>query len=114
MTRPVGWGPLQTLFAEAEARSEHGGGYPAHVKREFERYLSCGQLAGGFTRVACRSCGYERLVPFSCKGRTVCPSCMARRMADTALHLSEQVMPDVPYRQSDSSTQIARFSFRKA
>ena len=90
---------LQTLFAEAEARSEHGGGYPAHVKREFARYLSCGQLAGGFTRLACRSCGQERLVPFSCKGRSVCPSCVARRMADTALHLTEHVMPDVPYRQ---------------
>jgi len=90
---------MQTLFAEAEARSEHGGGYPAHVKREFERYLSCGQLAGGFTRLACRSCGHERLVPFSCKGRSVCPSCVARRMADTALHLTEHVMPEVPYRQ---------------
>ena len=32
---------MQTLFAQAEARSEHGVGYPAHVKREFERYLSC-------------------------------------------------------------------------
>ena len=90
---------MQTLFAEAEARSEHGVGYPAHVKREFERYLSCGQLAGGFTRLACRSCGHERLVPFSCKGRSVCPSCVARRMADTALHLTEHVMPDVPYRR---------------
>ena len=28
--------------AEAETRSEHGVGYPAHIKREFERYLSCG------------------------------------------------------------------------
>ena len=88
---------MQTLFAEAEARSEHGGGYPAHVKREFARYLSCGQLAGGFTRLACRSCGHQRLVPFSCKGRSVCPSCVARRMADTALHpqvelLLEQVV----------------------
>ncbi len=90
---------MQTLLAEAEARSEHGGGYPAHVKREFERYLSCGQLAGGFTRLACRSCGQQRLIPTSCKARSVCPSCVARRMADTALHLTEHVMPDVPYRQ---------------
>ncbi len=36
---------IETLFAEAEGRSEHGFGYPEHVKREFWRYLSCGILS---------------------------------------------------------------------
>jgi hypothetical protein len=36
---------IQTLFAQAEADSEHGFGYPRHVVREFERFLSCGVLA---------------------------------------------------------------------
>jgi hypothetical protein len=86
---------VQTLFAEAE---QHGAGYPTHVKREFERYLRCGQLQRGFARVRCSGCGFERLVPYSCKGRSLCPSCVARRMADTAAHLVDHVLPVAPYR----------------
>jgi hypothetical protein len=40
----------QTLFARAE---EDGPGYPAHVKRELERFLSCGILQAGFARIRC-------------------------------------------------------------
>ncbi|MBK6848228.1 MAG: transposase zinc-binding domain-containing protein [Proteobacteria bacterium] len=87
---------VQTLWAEAEAAS--GFGYPSWVKHEFERYLGCGLPPGGFTRLRCRGCGCERLVGFSCKGR-LCPSCVARRMADLALHLVDHVLPSAPYRQ---------------
>src|SRR5262245_20125057 len=38
----------------------------------------------------------ELLLPFSCKRRGFCPSCAARRMAPTAPHLVECVMPWVP------------------
>ena len=46
-------------------------------KREFEAYLRCGILAHGFARVRCEGCAFERLVPFSCKGRGFCPRCGA-------------------------------------
>ena len=36
---------------------------------------------------------------FSCKKRGFCPSCGARRMAETAALLSDEVFPDVPLRQ---------------
>ncbi len=36
---------------------------------------------------------------FSCKRRGFCPACGARRMAETAAHLVEQVIPHVPVRQ---------------
>lgn len=75
---------FNTLLAEPEASSAYGGGYPAYVKREFERYLSCGQICCGFARVKCGPCGHDQILPFSCKGRSICPSCMARRMAGTA------------------------------
>jgi hypothetical protein len=88
---------MQTLFAEAEARSPHGYGYPSYVKHEFERFLGCGLACRGFARIACR-CGFERLVPYSCKGRAICPSCLGRRMADTAAHLVDHVLPKAPYR----------------
>jgi hypothetical protein len=44
-------------------------------------------------------CFFERLVAFSCKKRGFCPSCGARRMAETAALLSDEVFPDVPLRQ---------------
>lgn len=39
------------------------------------------------------------LVAFSCKRRGICPSCTARRMADTAAYLVDRVLPSAPYRQ---------------
>ena len=37
---------------------------PAFVRREFEKYLTCGQLSEGFSRVHCGGCGFDRLVGF--------------------------------------------------
>lgn len=90
---------LRTLLAEARERSEHGFGLPRHVERELERYLECGVLAHGFARVRCEACGREELLAFSCKGRGFCPCCTGRRMADTAAHLVDCVLPVAPYRQ---------------
>lgn len=39
-------------------------------------------------------CGKDDVVAFSCKGRGSCPSCGARRMADTAPWLVDCVIPD--------------------
>ena len=44
-------------------------------------------------------CKHEHLVAFSCKGRGFCPSCAARRMAETGAKFVEEVLPAVPYRQ---------------
>ncbi|MCP5090414.1 MAG: hypothetical protein GY949_05785, partial [Gammaproteobacteria bacterium] len=77
----------ETLFAEAQQRTEHGYGYPLFVEQTFRQYLDCGQLQNGFTRLRCAGCGFERLLAFSCKRRGLCPSCEARRMEDTAAHL---------------------------
>ena len=64
-----------------------------------ERYVDCGQLANGFVRVRCTSCGDDRLVAFSCKVRGLCPSCDGKRMTEEAAHLVDAVLPIVPYRQ---------------
>jgi hypothetical protein len=89
---------IETVFAEAEL---NGSGYPQHVKHEFERFLSCGILSAGFARIQCAQpgCTFERLVAYSCKGRCICPSCVARRMADCAAHLVDNVLPIAAYRQ---------------
>jgi hypothetical protein len=89
---------LETMLAEARERSEHGFGYPRFVEKAFRSYIECGCLPRGFVRLKCRNCGYERLLAFSCKSR-ICPSCHARRMHDVAFHLTDHVLPRVPYRQ---------------
>ena len=68
-----------------------GEGLPRFVEQEFRNFLQCGWLAGGFARFRCGDCGLDRLVPFSCKARAMCPSCGGRRMAERAAHLLDHV-----------------------
>ena len=100
--------PQQTLLyqlveahypALLDQLAQQGKSLPDHVHREFEAYLKCGRLEHGFLRVRCDKCHFERLVAFSCKKRGFCPSCGARRMAETAALLADEVFPDVPLRQ---------------
>ena len=72
---------------------------PRYVLQEFHRFLDCGVFARGFSRWHCDRCGHDLILPFSCKTRGLCPSCGARRMAETASHLVDRVLPNVPLRQ---------------
>ena len=83
-----------------------GRALPEYVQREFEDYLRCGCLEHGFLRVRCDSCHAEHLVAFSCTNvgalgerRGFCPSCGARRMAESAALLVDAVLPEQPVRQ---------------
>jgi Transposase zinc-binding domain/Putative transposase len=89
---------FETFHAHA-ASLRDGDGLPRFVEEEFRDFLRCGWLAGGFARLRCTGCGLDRLVAFSCKGRGFCPSCGGRRMAESAAHLVDHVLPDVPVRQ---------------
>ena len=65
---------IETFRVEA-ARLRDGQGLPRFVDAEFDGFLRCGFLAGGFARFRCDACRRERLVAFSCKGRrTSCHS----------------------------------------
>ncbi len=78
-----------TFFAETEAAA--GADLPQFVKDEFDTFLECGILAHGFLRLRCGDCSPDKLVAFSCKRRGFCPSCGARRMAQTAAYLDMMV-----------------------
>jgi len=80
---------------------------PRFVELELRSFLECGVLANGFPRVHCDTCGEDRVVAFSCKGRGVCSSCGGRRMADTASHLVDRVLLRVPVRQWVLSLPVA-------
>jgi ribosomal protein S27E len=100
--------PEQTLLYQlvaqyylvfADLMAAQGRPLPEYVQREFEDYLKCGRLEHGFLRVRCTSCHQEQLVAFSCKRRGFCPSCGARRMAESAALLVDDILPEAPVRQ---------------
>jgi hypothetical protein len=72
---------------------------PKYVENEFRSYLECGDFSRGFVHVRCGACEHHLAVAFSCKTRTICPSCASRRMAGSAAHLVDRVLPCVPVRQ---------------
>ena len=78
---------------------ERGHTVPRFVEHDLRSFLDCGILERGFLRVHCDACGKDRVVAFSCKSRSFCPSCYSRRMAETAAHLVDHVFPEVPVRQ---------------
>ena len=91
---------IETYYPEFLAYIESQGKIlPTHIKKEFDAYLKCGRLEYGFLRVRCEECHHERLVAFSCKKRGFCPSCGARRMAESAALLVDEVLPHEPIRQ---------------
>ena len=77
-----------TFFAQTDDAA--GADLPQFVKDEFESFLACGILAHGFLRLRCGNCGHDKRAAFSCKRRSFCPSCGARRMAQTAAHLVDR------------------------
>ncbi len=103
--RPVGYVPRQTHECDAAVLvrrhlaeflgrcEERAGPLPAFVKGELEGFAGCGDFELGFVRNCCGSCGDELRVPFSCKSRGCCPSCMGRRMAEGAALLVDHVLP---------------------
>ena len=79
--------------------ADQGKYLPNYVEREFDDFLRCGRLEHGFLRVVCNDCKHEKLVAFSCKRRGFCPSCGARRMAESAALLVDDVLLGYPIRQ---------------
>jgi hypothetical protein len=98
--RHVTIGVLRILeIVNKHARETYAGPLPKYVVDEFRGYLACGDFSRGFAHVTCTSCGDEMAVSFSCKLRGLCPSCAGRRMAGSAAHLVDRVLPSAPVRQ---------------
>jgi len=69
------------------------------ARRAVEKFLGCGILDQGFARVRCPRCRAEFLVAFSCKARTLCPSCHAKRLEIWSDWLEHELLYAVPHRQ---------------
>src|SRR5436309_11017876 len=59
---------LETFLSRQQDRERPA---PKFVEQEFRSFLECGIPSYGFVRVHCDSCGRDRVVAFSCKGRVV-------------------------------------------
>ncbi len=82
------------------ARLEHeGASLPRFVTDELHAFVTCGDFEHGFMLAACRRCGEQLHVPFACKGRGFCPSCLGRRMGEGAAWLVDGLLPRCGYRQ---------------
>lgn len=82
-----------TFFAQAEDAA--GLDPPQCLRDGFYAFLECDILAYGFLYLHCEDCRHDKLVTLSCKRRRLCPSCVARRMAQTAVHRVGHVIPHV-------------------
>jgi hypothetical protein len=89
---------LMSFFEEWESK-DSSKPLPNFVRKELSSFTDCGILQKGFTRIYCKTCKVDTLLPFSCKRRGFCPSCMGRRMTDTAAHLTDRIFPHTPVRQ---------------
>ncbi len=82
-----------------ELAEQHGSPLSAHRYQALSRVSMCGDPFGGFVWLRCEPCGADRVVATSCKTRVICPRCGGRRLAATAAHLVERVLPDQRLRQ---------------
>lgn len=91
---------LETWLATCREADPDSDPIPAYVEAAFRKFLACGIYACGFARLRCAACGYAALLPYSCRVRGgACPSCSSKYMAMTASHLTDNVLPRVPFRQ---------------
>ncbi len=69
------------------------------VEKGLRAFLECGIHRFGVVRFRCRKCEEDIFVAFSCRKRGLCPSCGAKRSAQTAAHALDHLLPAAAYRQ---------------
>lgn len=85
--------------AEQLAEAIQYGFYRLVISRVVRKYLECGDLHQGFTRIKCPDCHHEFILAFSCRGRWFCPSCHNKKVVQFGHHLKETILYPVPHRQ---------------
>jgi hypothetical protein len=70
---------------------QHGPLRPV-VERVLRGFLTCGLVEHGFARLWCGTCRTSVLCPFSCRGRSFCPSCGKKKQLLWAEWLQKEVL----------------------
>ena len=68
------------------------------VERVLRAFLTCGLVERGLARAWCETCRLSYLIPYSCRGRSFCPSCEKKRSMLWAEWLQKEVLAPVPHR----------------
>lgn len=68
------------------------------VRREFLRFIRCGDPNYGHVTLGCQPCGYTVSFPLPCKRRGWCPTCLEYRMRTMGQRIVDDVLGDVPVR----------------
>jgi len=76
---------------------QHGPLRPV-VERVLGGFLTCGLVEHGFAPLWCGTCRTSVLCPFSCRGRSFCPSCEKKKQLLWAEWLQKEVLEPVPHR----------------
>lgn len=79
-------------------RHRRGRRTPRYVRREFKRFITCGDPEHAFTTYACPAGHFCRYVADRCKGRGWCPYCLTWRQRECGRHLVDDVFGNVPVR----------------
>jgi hypothetical protein len=91
---------------------QHGPLRPV-VERVRRGFLTCGLVEHGFARLWCGTCRTSVLCPFSCRGRSFCPSCEKKKQLRWAEWLHKEVLEPVPHRHVVLTMPRLRGIFRK-
>jgi hypothetical protein len=84
------------------------------VERVLRAFMRCGLVEHGFARLWCPACRTSVLCPFSCRGRSFCPSCEKKRQLLWAEWLQKEVLAPVPHRHVVlTMPRLLRVIFRK-
>jgi hypothetical protein len=106
---------LEELLRVYEKRfaRRHGPLRPV-VERVLRGFLTCGLPEHGFARAWCAKCRKSYLIPYSCRGRSFCPSCEKKHSLLWAEWLRQQVLQPVPHRHVVVTIpRLLRPSFRR-
>jgi hypothetical protein len=68
------------------------------VERVLRGFMRCGLVEHGFARLWCPTCRTSVLCPYSCRGRSFCPSCEKKHQLLWAEWLQKEVLAPVPHR----------------
>ena len=96
---PCLWNEFGDFLVNHTQKNEKSQGFLRPIITDVvDKFLECGDLSKGFSRIHCEDCAHEMLLAFSCKCRWFCPSCHKKKVQLFGEFVCEEVAFWVPHR----------------